>query len=170
MRRRRCLSIVIIFSLLYRGHEKIAPRENFPLYGIMVFLYISYSTRTLIGFCFALLWFRREALQRWRKRLGSRATYLSLMEIFHKCGDITMVEELCQLLCAPWLIMLYISYFSHVLLFFCMFMQCTCSTVYTCMIHVWCMMYLCMIHVFMHTVETVFLAYLVIKPPFTSCL
>ena len=41
---------------------------------------------------------RREALGIWKSRLGSRATYRALIEVFFKAGRLDYADAVCSLL------------------------------------------------------------------------
>ena len=46
----------------------------------------------------SLLYYRREALRRWRNKQGPRATYGNLLELFVKAGHTQCAEAVCEVL------------------------------------------------------------------------
>ena len=40
---------------------------------------------------------RREALEKWKSRLGKEATYRALIEVFYEAGEITLADLVCDL-------------------------------------------------------------------------
>ena len=44
------------------------------------------------------LYYRREALSRWKSRLGSGATYRALVETFLNAGKVYLADFVCELL------------------------------------------------------------------------